>query len=432
MIDDRTPRQDLDAERSVLGAILLAGVGAYDAAREAGLRAEHFYDMRHEVIFRASGRLAARSEPIDATTLGRSLTGDEKRTIGDPRVLLDLVTNASLSVDRVTWHAASIVDAACLRQLAEAGIRISQFAATAPLDQRRDALERSRVALDAVEIPEEVESLQSAAELLPAVLDGMEHVGPRGVSTGIPGLDELLGGGLGRGQTVVIGARPSVGKSMLGVNLAAAAASAGVATMVFSHEMTRTELMQRFISRESGVPLTRVRSGKLVEEDWNRIGRATGRIDGWPLFIDDESGMTVADYRARIRKAQRRRRKPALVVSDYLQLVKPADRAISREQQVAQISGDCKALSKDFDLPLVMLAQLSRAAEQRRDSRPVLSDLRESGAIENDADVVALLHQEDDNEMELNVAKNRHGERGQVMLSWLPQVMRCTERAWDR
>lgn len=427
------PRQDLDLERGVLGAVLMQGVDALDELQEAGLRPEHFYQPAHEVLYRAAQRLGGRGSAIDYRLLGGALTPEERRAVGDPRVMIEMISAAS-PLPYLQQHAEQIVACAMLRDISASATRIHQLAEIAPLDQSRAVLEMARAQLDTVEAPEEAESLAAAPDLLSPLIDEMESEQPRGVSTGFPELDDLLGGGLGRGQSIVIGARPSVGKSMLGINLATAAARKQVPTLMFSHEMTRSELMQRIVSRETGVPLSRIRAGQrlMQEEDWERVARFSQRIHEWPLFIDDQSTMTVADYRARLRKMQKRSR-IALVISDYVQLVTPFDRRVSREQQVAGISAASKALAKDFDLPMVLLAQLSRATEQRRDARPVMSDLRESGAIENDADVVMLMHaQEDDGEMEVNVVKNRQGERGMVRLNWNPRIMRAEPARRER
>jgi replicative DNA helicase len=417
------PRADVEAERGVLGAILVVGVDALDVLQEAGLQPEHFYMPSHETLYRAAQRLGAKGSAIDYRLLGGALTKEERRTVGDPRTLIEMVETAS-PVPLLGAHADQLIACSLLRELSSRALRIQQFADAAPLDRSREALELARAELDTVASPQEAESLSSAGELMPGLLDEMESEKPRGVSTGFPDLDYLLGGGMGRGQTLVVGARPSVGKSMLGINLAAAAVRKGVPTLVFSHEMTRSELLQRVLSRETGVPLTRIRTGALNDDDWERVARAYTRIQDWPLFIDDESTMTVADYRSRLRKLRKRAR-IGLVISDYIQLIKPFDLRVSREQQVAGISAAAKALAKDFDIPVVLLAQLSRQTEQRRDARPVMSDLRESGAIENDADVVALMHQEEDGGMEVNLVKNRQGERGRVELVWNPRIMRA-------
>lgn len=424
-----TPRSADSAERAVLGEVLLNGVDQLDVLQEAGLRPEHFYHPAHEVLFRAMQRLASRGSQIDARLLAGTLSPEEKRAVGDPRIMVALVTEGSGS-HMLEGHAQQIIDAAILRQLAARAVRISQLVETAPMDRSREVLEMARAELDQVEVPQEDESLAVARDILVPLLDDMESEKPRGVSTGFSDLDYLLGGGLGKGQTIVIGARPSVGKSMLGVNLAAAAARKGIPTVLFSHEMTKDELMQRVVARETGVWLSKIRTGRLNEQDWDRISRAFGAIQQWPLYVDDESTMTIADYRARLRKIRKRSR-VGLVISDYIQLIKPFDHRVSREQQVAGISAAAKALAKDFDIPMVLLAQLSRQTEQRKDARPVMSDLRESGAIENDADVVALMHQLQDGAMEVNLVKNRQGERGYVELAWNPRIMRAEQGSRD-
>lgn len=425
-MSDWLPASDEAAERAVLGACLLEGAEAYDRARATGLRGSHFYRPAHEILFDAMGRLTSSGSALDWRLLGASLSKEERRTIGPPTVLAELLTEGALIV-HLEAHASSIISAATLRELQTAGIKIHQLASTAPLTESREVLEAARAALDGVDVPEERESIASAGELVTSVMDEMESEKPRGIRTGFPDLDHLLGGGLGPGQSIVIGARPSVGKSMLGVNLAAEAASLGIPTVMFSHEMTKHELMQRILARASGVHLTKIRTGSLNDADWNHVSRAFSKIHDWPLFIDDAASMQVADYRARLRKLEKRR-KVGLVVSDYIQLIKPEDPKVSREQQVAGISAGLKAISKDFHLPFVVLAQLSRATEQRRDARPVMSDLRESGAIENDADVVMLMHKQEDGGMDLDVVKNRQGECGRVELAWNAPLMRASPR----
>jgi replicative DNA helicase len=419
------PPHDDQAERAVIGAVILGGVEKLDAVRGTGLQGSMFYQPRHETIWHACEALAARGEALDHETLLASLPNQQRGALAP--YLPELIAEGSRP-GALEWHARIIADAAVLRALAGAGERIIQLAQSAPLDRRREAVERARVALDLVEIPEEAAELAMAEDLLPAILDRIEDGQPRGIPTGIRPLDSLLGGGMGSGQSIVVAARPSVGKTMLGCNLAAAACREQVPTVFFSHEMTRDELMQRFLALEANVALTRIRAGAISEDEWGRIARATDKISKWPLFIDDSSRMTVADYRARMRKLARRRT-VQLVVSDYLQLVKPEDPRLPREQQVASSSAGLKALAKDFGLPVVTLAQLGRGVEQRRSAKPVLSDLRESGSIENDADVVVLLHQPSENLVEAHVAKNRQGERGMVKLTWLPAVMRCSAYA---
>lgn len=432
MSDEGAPPQNLDAERRVLGSVLLGGVAAYDLARDSGLLAAHFYAPAHETVWRVFARLAGSGQPIDQVTLRGALTPEERRSLGPDggsALLPDLVTDASLP-GYAAVHAEAVVDAAALRALEHAGREIVRLAATAPHGRRREALERARASLDSVELPEEQAGSATLGDVLDEVIDRAQRGESGAVATGFRELDATLGGGPTAGQVMVVGARPSVGKTMFGCNVARNAASQGVPTVFFSLEMTRHELGQRFLSMVSGVPLSRVRSGDYTEREWDRLAEASAVQRSWPLSIVDTSTMTVPDMRARLRLETRRRGPVGLVVVDYLQLVKPADPRIPREQQVAGVSASAKALSKDFACPVLMLAQLNRGTELRRGAKPQLMDLRESGAIENDADIVALMHQDKDDpqdSMHVVVAKNRQGERADVPLLWEPANMRASD-----
>lgn len=432
-MNERPPRNDVQAERAVLAGVLAGGVNALDVCREVGLRAAHFYQPGHEELFAMCERLAAQGVAVDPVTVSGAMNQEERRKLLP--LLPDLVTQVPL-VTALSWHAQQVVDLAALRELQAAGVRIQQYGDTAPVDARREALERSRAALDAVEVPEQRETASRISELVPQVLGDMESEHKRGLSTGLPDLDALLGGGPAPGQTFVLGARPSVGKTMLGMNMVRAACEAGEEAVVFSLEMTRHELTQRFLAMVSGVPLQKIRSGsqhgELGEGAWGKVAKATSEMAEWALTIDDDASMTVADMRSRLRKVTRKGRRVGLIAIDYVQLVRPTDPRIPRQEQVAGVSSAVKALSKDFGCPVLLLAQLSRATEQRRTAMPMLSDLRESGALENDADIVVLMHLEKEgDDMQLVVAKNRQGERGSVTLGWQPGLMRAVPNAWS-
>lgn len=427
MSDYAGPPTDRGAELAVLGAAFLYGVDAMDRATGAGLRRGMFYWPAHMELWDVFGDLVRRRQPIDQVTVGGALTAAQRRIIPQ-EMLTELVTAAS-PLPAVESHAEAVRSAALLRQVIEAGTRIVQVASSAPLDRGRDALELARAALDSVESLEEERGETPVSETLEEVLDRIEAREVPGVSTGYVELDEKLGGGPEPGQVMVVAARPSVGKSMLGVNLVRNACLGGVRTAVWSLEMTRQELMQRFLSLQGGVPLARIRSGDVGEAEWGRLAKATAEIGSWPLSLNDASETSVADIRAGLRRMQRRSGKPGLVIVDYLQLLRPADTRIPRQEQVGAITWAAKAISKDFACPVVLLAQLNRQTEQRRNAKPVLSDLRESGAIENDADLVVLMHQETlgDGVMQLDVAKNRQGERGLVELEWDAARMLATD-----
>lgn len=408
----------------MLGAVLVGGVGAMDRCKQAGLRAEHFYEPRHELLWQTAARLAAQGVAVDAMTIMGALGEREKRQLAE---ILPELPGAAAHIGNLEWHAQAVVDAWALRALSEAGQHIVQLAQTAPLDRKREALERARGRLDAVELPEERESASSLAELIPPVLDEVQMGEQRGISTGYADLDRALGGGgMGPGQSIVLGARPTVGKTMLCCNVVRAAVRAGHQSVLFSLEMTRRELAQRFISLEAGVKLAKLRNGNLYDKEWDRVAKGTAQLQEWPLVIDDQASITVPDMRSRLRKVTRTGARIGFVAVDYLQLVRPIDSRLPREQQVAGISAGIKAIAKDFYCPVLVLAQLSRETERRRNTKPVLSDLRESGAIENDADVVVLMHPgKDPHDMDLIMAKNRQGEREDVRVLWYPDVMRA-------
>lgn len=415
-----------EAERAVLSSVIIGGAGALDVCREAGLRAHHFWQTKHELIYATAERLVERGMGVDSVTLMATLPDRERAIVA---FALPELTSAPTGVSpgMLGVHAATLVKLWVLRSLTEAGRHIVQLAESAPADRAQEALERARGRLDEVDAREGPDTAATLAELVEGVVELAEHGQSAGMSLGYPALDDLLAGGPTPGQIVLIGARPSVGKTALACNLARVVAKRGEQAVFFSLEMTREELAQRFISMESGVPLKRLRSGAMREEDWDRVASATSRVHSWPLLIDDKASQTVGDMRARLRKVTRRGLQPKLVLVDYVQITKPQDARVPREQQVSQISAALKAMAKDFRCVVVALAQLNRGPEQRRTQAPMLSDLRESGSLEQDADVVILMHQEakDADTMRLLVPKNRQGEKGQLSLVWQPRVMRA-------
>jgi replicative DNA helicase len=245
---------------------------------------------------------------------------------------------------------------------------------------------------------------------------GSHGSGVVGVPTGFRDLDQLTNG-LHPGQMIVVAARPAIGKSTLGLDFArCAAVRHGMTAVVFSLEMNRTEITMRLLSAETGVPLQRMRSGQMTDDDWHRVVRRMGEIDEKPLYIDDSPNLTLMEIRAKARRLKQRKDLKLLVL-DYMQLMSAARRVENRQQEVADMSRSLKLLAKELDVPVVAISQLNRNPEQRSDKRPQLSDLRESGAIEMDADVVLLLHREDAYErdtpragiVDVIVAKHRNG-----------------------
>lgn len=415
---------DVDAERALLGAILYGGLDPLDAARATGLRPSMFYHPVHAAIWRACCLLADRNEPVDPTTVLSSCPPEKRPTVAP---LLAEIGAESVLPATAAHYARIIRDAATLRSLAEAGLRINQRATSAPNDQARATLEASWAELDAVMTGVERDPLATFPDLIPPAIDRMEG----GVATGLPSpwqdLNDLIGA-MRPGQLIVLGARPSVGKTMIAVNmLAHVAGRLGKLAFMASCEMTRDELTDRFLAHVAQVDLSAIIQAQLSDDDWQRMARASRTLGEFPIEIDDASAQTTADIRGRMR--QLARRDLAFVVVDYLQIVNATDPKLPREQQVNQIATDLKGLAKDFHVPILALAQLNRGPEQRRNKRPLMADLRESGAIENNADVVILLHREAAHEAELTVEKCRQGRTGKVPLVWQPYVMRALPRA---
>lgn len=415
-----------EAERAVLSSVLVGGEGALDLCREVGLRAHHFWQPKHELLYGTAERLVEQGLGVDSVTIMATLPERERVQVG---FTLSEVASAPVGVSpgMLGVHARTLVALAELRALGEAGRRIVGYSGDAPADRAQEALERARQALDEVDQREGPDTAVRLSELVEGVVELAEHGITSGLALGYPTLDDMLAGGPTPGQLVLVGARPSVGKTTLACNMARVVARRGEPTVFFSLEMTRDELAQRFVSMESGVPLKRIRAGALREEDWERIAKATSRVDAWPLLIDDKSSQTVGDMRARLRKASRKGSRPRFVVVDFTQIVRPTDARVPREQQVSAIAEGLKAMAKDFRCVVVALAQLNRGPEQRRTQAPMLSDLRESGALEQVADVVVLMHSDPKapDEMRLLLLKNRQGEKGQLSLVWQPSVMRA-------
>ena len=277
--------------------------------------------------------------------------------------------------------------------------------------------------------------------LLESTLDEIESIGSRGgqmsgVPTGFTDLDELTNG-LHGGQMIVLAARPAIGKSTLGLDLARAASiKHGLTSVIFSLEMGRNEITMRMLSAESRVPLHHMRSGTMGEEEWGRLARRMGEISNAPLFIDDSPNMTMMEIRAKCRRLKQRH-DLRLVIIDYLQLMSSGKKVESRQQEVSEFSRQLKLLAKELDVPVVAISQLNRGPEQRTDKKPMLSDLRESGSIEQDADMVILLHREDaydrehprQGEADLIVAKHRNGQTKTVVVAFQGHYSRFVDMA---
>ncbi|MGF1645719.1 MAG: replicative DNA helicase [Kineosporiaceae bacterium] len=415
---ERMPPQDVLAEQSVLGGMLLSKDAIADVAEV--LQAADFYRPAHEMIFGAILDLFARGEPADPVTVADMLArqGTLSRVGGAP-YLHSLVATVPTAAN-AAYYGRIVRDKAVLRRLVEAGTRIATMGYAADGGEVEDLVNRAQAEVYGVGASRVHDDYRPLSETLEATLAELEEMSGRdGAMTGVPtGFTELdhLTNGLHAGQMIVIAARPAMGKSTVGLDIARSAAlHHGLPTVIFSLEMGRTEITTRLLSAEAAIKLQALRTGRLAEDDWTKIARVMGRANDAPLFIDDSPNMTLAEIRAKCRRL-RQQHGLKLVVVDYLQLMTSGKRVESRQQEVSEFSRALKLLAKELDVPVIAISQLNRGPEQRTDKRPQMSDLRESGSIEQDADMVILLHREDAYEKESRpgeadfiVAKHRNG-----------------------
>src|SRR3954452_2609411 len=434
----RTPPQDLAAEQSVLGGMLLSKDAIADVVEV--VRGHDFYRPAHELVYEAILDLYGRGEPADAVTVSAELQkrGELGRVGGAPYIhtLLQSVPTAA----NAGYYARIVRETAILRRLIEAGTKIVQMGFTGDGDAD-DVVDAAQAEVYAVTDRRTSEDYLPLSAIMEGTLDEIEAIGSRGdemvgVPTGFADFDELTNG-LHPGQMIVVAARPAVGKSTLGLDVARSAAiKHDMATCVFSLEMSRNEITMRLLSAEARVPLHHMRTGKLTDDDWTRLARRMGEVSGAPLFIDDSPNMSMMEIRAKCRRLKQRHNLK-LVVIDYLQLMQSGKQVESRQQEVSEFSRALKLLAKELEVPVVAISQLNRGPEQRTDKRPQMSDLRESGSIEQDADMVVLLHREElyeresprAGEADFIVANHRNGPTATITVAFQGHYSRFVDMA---
>ena len=435
---ERTPPHDLLAEQSALGGMLLSKDAVADVIEEA--RATDFYIPKHEIIFEAILSLYSRGEPTDVITVTDELikTGDLARA-GGPEYLHTL-TGVVPTAANAGYYASIVAERALLRRLVEAGTRITQMG-YAGEGEVLDLVNNAQAEIYAVTGTNDSEDYVPLTDAVTAAIDEIEAARHRdgsmtGVPTGFADLDELTNG-LHPGQLILVAARPALGKSTLALDFARAAAiKHDLPTIFFSLEMGRSEIAMRLLSAEASIGLQSMRKGTLHNEEWMRIARKRSDINDAPLYIDDSPNMTLVEIRAKCRRLKQRVGLK-MVVIDYLQLMTSGKRVESRQQEVSEFSRALKLLAKELQVPVVALSQLNRGPEQRADKMPALSDLRESGSLEQDADMVILLHRESAYEKEnprageadLIVAKHRNGPTRTVTVAFQGHFSRFADMA---
>jgi replicative DNA helicase len=438
--DGRVPPHNLDAEESLLGAMLLSR-DAIVAATEVGLGAEDFYKPAHGHVFDAVTSLYGAGEPSDPVTVAEELRrANLLDAIGGPAVLLSLQASTP-ATSNAARYARIINEHALLRRLIGVAGEIAEIGYSVP-DDVISAIDRAESMVFDIAQRRVTDSMSPIKELLDASLTRLEMLYEKGDSiTGLPtgyhGLDELMSG-LQPSTLNIVGARPATGKTAFALGMAAhAALEVRRPVLLFSLEMSHLELTQRILSAEARVDSTRMRNGKLAESDWTKLSHAIGRLAEAPLYIDDNPQATVMEIRAKARRLKSRLGDLGLIVIDYLQLMTGRTRAENRQVEVSEISRGLKILARELEVPVVALSQLSRQLELRADKRPMLADLRESGSLEQDADVVMFLYRDelynaespDRGTCEVLVAKHRSGPTGMDRLAFLDHYTRFANMA---
>jgi replicative DNA helicase len=435
---ERTPPHDLAAEQCVLGGMLMSKDAISDVMEV--IRPADHYRPAHQIVHEAILELYGRGEPADPVTVSDLLAKrGELARVGGGAYLHTLIASVPTAAN-AGYYARIVRERAILRRLVEVGTRIVQLGYAGDGDAD-ELVDRAQAEIYGVTERRVSEDFLPLSEIMPGALDEIEAIGSRGgVMTGVPtgfaNLDALTNG-LHAGQMVVIAARPAIGKSTLALDLArAAAVKHRLATVMFSLEMSRNEITMRLLSAEARVPLHAMRTGQMGEEDWTRLARRMSEVVDSPLFIDDSPNMSMMEIRAKCRRLKQRH-DLRMVIVDYLQLMSSPRRVENRQQEVSDMSRSLKLLAKEIDVPVVAISQLNRGPEQRNDKRPLLSDLRESGSIEQDSDVVILLHREDAYEREsprageadLIVAKHRNGPTTTVTVAFQGHYSRFVDMA---
>ena len=434
----RTMPHDDVAEQSVLGGMLLSKDAIADVVES--LRASDFYKPAHETIYEAILSLYGHGSPADAITVADELKKRGELTrVGGASYIHTLIASVPTAAN-AQYYAEIVKEHAIMRRLIEAGTKIAQlgYANETEVDTLVDQAQAEIYAVTDGNAKEDYVSFSEALEETINEIDANSNRpdGVYGVPTDFIEFDELTGG-LHGGQMIVIAARPGVGKSTLALDIARSAAiHHQMTTVFFSLEMSRTELAMRILSAEGKILMGRLKKGDLDTEGWTNLATLQGRIDSAPLFIDDSPNMTLMEIRAKCRRLKQRN-DLKLVVLDYLQLMSSGKKVESRQQEVSEFSRSLKLLAKELDVPVIALSQLNRGSEQRTDKRPMVSDLRESGSIEQDADMVILLHREDMynpdservGEADMIIAKHRGGPTRTIPLAFSGKYSRFNNMA---
>ena len=430
----RLPPHSLEAEQSLLGGLLIDNE-ALDKVADL-LSVKDFYRQDHQIIYQHIHRLIERSQPADIVTVGESLeSNSELNTVGGLEYL-GLLAESTPTAANIRGYAQIIRERSIMRNLVEVGTDIVDNALS---PQGRDAQQlldesESKIFQIAEAGKNDRIGFTDLKELLPQVAERIDQLFQRdnpsdvtGIPTGYKDLD-MMTSGLQPGDLIIIAGRPSMGKTSLALNMCEyVSVDTGLPTAVFSMEMASTQLVSRLIGSVGKLNQHKMRTGQLDDNDWEKLSYALGQLNEAPIFIDEGSALNPYEVRARARRLHKQCGRLGLIVIDYLQLMGSAGSTENRATEISEISRSLKALAKELNVPVIALSQLNRSVEQRPDKRPVMSDLRESGAIEQDADVIMFIYRDevynpetpDKGIAEIILAKQRNGPVGRVKLTFL-------------
>jgi replicative DNA helicase len=442
------PPQNLEAEESALGAMMVSE-GAIDAViLDVRLNDEDFYREGHRIVYRAIKSLHERGDPVDSISVAELLTQTGELAEAGGRETVTALPSAVPAPGNARHYARIVKQNALLRRLLNASHRIQKSVHDRE-GEPSELVEQAESLLFKVAYEDRASDFKKVADVLAEEIDRLEALakGDReltGTPSGFRDLDHLLGG-FQPGNLIILAARPSLGKSALVCNIADnVAGRQGMPVAFFSLEMSEVELAHRFISCRARIQNDKLRKGRVSERDWPKVLKACNELESAPLWLDDSSDLSLLDLRAKARRlasSEGNAGELGLIIVDYMQLMRPEDPRANRVEQVGQISRGLKVLARELDVPVIALSQLSRAPELRPGpdrGKPMLSDLRESGSIEQDADVVAFIYRKalyndtdeelDSSEAELIVAKHRNGPTGSVHMVFLEQYPRFVDR----